>query len=73
MELLKALEFKRKIAPPDDREGDFWNMIDELRHEKQVQDRQQEPTTINSLPSKQKAPTSKKLPFTQKGRNRKAQ
>ncbi len=31
MELLKAMEFKRKIAPPDDREGAFWDMIDELR------------------------------------------
>jgi len=31
MELLRALEFKRKIAPPDDREGEFWNMIDEIR------------------------------------------
>jgi len=31
MELLRALEFKRKIAPPADREGAFWNMIEEIR------------------------------------------
>ncbi len=31
-ELLKAIELKRKLAPTDDREKQFWNMIDGIRH-----------------------------------------
>ena len=42
-ELLKAIELKRKLAPTDDREKQFWNMINGIRrdtlalkHKKQI-------------------------------------
>lgn len=32
-DLLKAIELKRKLAPTDDREKQFWTMIDGIRHQ----------------------------------------
>lgn len=33
IDLLRAMEFKRKLAPPDDGEMSFWDLINGLRRE----------------------------------------
>ena len=58
MELLKAMEFKRKIAPPDDSEGAFWDMIDELRNEELTQSIQK--PSASSMSKQSPAPVKPK-------------
>jgi hypothetical protein len=61
MELLKTMEFKRKIAPPDDREGAFWDMIDELRVSELNHPTPHHQSAIDQpVPKKRKTPKSNK-------------